>query len=397
MKHKLHKFELIVLCFIIMSCILYRTDQKIIFNSEEQIQIEKDQTTLEDSFSLFDWQYYIEFKIKNNNITIFDNDNLELNVNTAWLIQTNRMNPDGSDILFFLENGTYLPYFIKSGLNTTDTKILVKIPHIEGNEEKTLYMLFGNPMANPNSNVRRALSFYEGFEDNDPNFDVIPTGDAQYERNNFTSYYESYSLKTYNPNPTIASIEYRFELNYAYGIYKIEYAWKEIGSFSQFLNVRIDGLYKAGSDSPIYNTTWFNNSFNHEGPIGTLSFTISNISQSSESYLDHIMIYKQRPEFGAVDDFIILNSTAHKFGGFDIDDSKNIMLASNFFRGPGVQIMSLVNNSIISNISLPNDGTIKTPAINKMNSTAYVSGYYNGWFVINYTDINAPNITISRT
>lgn len=123
------------------------------------------------------WKYKQPIKITNN-----ANQNLvhvDLIINTAELISAGKMKPDGGDIRFQDENKNNLPYFIEGGINTTNTLIKIKIPPLPPNNSKFVYLFYGNPNANSESNPDNVYYFYDHFEgttlDNNK-WDLTPEG-----------------------------------------------------------------------------------------------------------------------------------------------------------------------------------------------------------------------------
>jgi Alpha-tubulin suppressor and related RCC1 domain-containing proteins len=54
------------------------------------------------------------------------------------------MNPDGTGIAFVdYATGALLPYFIEAGLNTTETRIWIRVPHIPANETREIHLYYG--------------------------------------------------------------------------------------------------------------------------------------------------------------------------------------------------------------------------------------------------------------
>jgi len=95
------------------------------------------------------WAYRRPIRIDNtrnsNNLT---NYQVLVTVDTASLISAGKMRSDCGDIRFTdIDGVTILPYWIESGVNTTTTKIWVKVPSIPASSVYTIYMYYGNPNA----------------------------------------------------------------------------------------------------------------------------------------------------------------------------------------------------------------------------------------------------------
>lgn len=64
-------------------------------------------------------------------------------MDTRSIISAGKMNPDGSDVKFADSDGkTQLSYWIESGINTTTTRIWIKIPNIPAYSTKIIYILW---------------------------------------------------------------------------------------------------------------------------------------------------------------------------------------------------------------------------------------------------------------
>ena len=107
------------------------------------------------------WFYRRAITITNN--VDYDLENFQVNViiDTATLISQGKMQADGRDIRFVSADGTELPYWIESGINTASTSIWVKIPSIPAHGSITIYIYYGNPTAAPQSSGRDTMLIYE--------------------------------------------------------------------------------------------------------------------------------------------------------------------------------------------------------------------------------------------
>jgi hypothetical protein len=69
-------------------------------------------------------------------------------LDTQSLISAGKMRSDGGDIRFTdSDETTLLNYWVESGINTSSTKIWVKVPSIPASSSKTIYVYYGNPSA----------------------------------------------------------------------------------------------------------------------------------------------------------------------------------------------------------------------------------------------------------
>jgi len=106
----------------------------------------------------FNWQYRIPITVTNQISYDLYNYQLLIEVDTESLISDGKMNDDCSDIRFVDDSGTELDYWIEpQTINTPNTKIWVKIPHIPGSGETTIYMYYGNPSASSLSSLLNVM------------------------------------------------------------------------------------------------------------------------------------------------------------------------------------------------------------------------------------------------
>jgi Alpha-tubulin suppressor and related RCC1 domain-containing proteins len=89
-------------------------------------------------------KYMKRIIIKENSGNTLTDYPILVTVDTQTPISAGKMKPDGGDIIFIdhaSENP--LPYWIDSGLNTTETKIWVRIPHIPASGTKEIHLYYG--------------------------------------------------------------------------------------------------------------------------------------------------------------------------------------------------------------------------------------------------------------
>jgi len=85
-------------------------------------------------------------------------------LDTASLIAAGKMRSDCGDIRFRDSDGqTELPYWIESGINTTSTKIWVKVPSIPGSSTKTIFLCYGDLGLQSQSNGDAVFNFFDDF------------------------------------------------------------------------------------------------------------------------------------------------------------------------------------------------------------------------------------------
>ncbi|MFQ5470331.1 MAG: DUF2341 domain-containing protein [Gammaproteobacteria bacterium] len=102
--------------------------------------------------------------ITNNGASLTDYP-VELTLDTAGLIAAGKMRTDGGDIRFYADAALSVPvnYFVKSGINTSTTKIWIKVPTI-ANPSTTIYMTYGDLVLTSLSNGSAVFDHYDGFD-----------------------------------------------------------------------------------------------------------------------------------------------------------------------------------------------------------------------------------------
>ncbi len=148
------------------------------------------------------WLYRRAITISNNVDYDLENFQVKIEFDTATLISQGKMQADGKDIRFVLENGTELPYWIESGINTANTEIWVKIPSIPAHGSVTIYMYYGNSLASPKSNATATMLIYEDMTTSPRGLLVSP---ATYDGD------RHYVLLTPNANGQLGYLCYRFD------------------------------------------------------------------------------------------------------------------------------------------------------------------------------------------
>lgn len=112
------------------------------------------------------WTYLAPVRINNAATVKTYNFQQLLSIDTKSLIAAGQLKADGSDLRFGKElNGaTLLPYYIESGINTTDTKVWVKIDVVPPKTTVTFYMFYGNTSAPAGSTLN---TFYGPYSTTD--------------------------------------------------------------------------------------------------------------------------------------------------------------------------------------------------------------------------------------
>ncbi len=113
--------------------------------------------------ALLDWDYRIAITLTNPDPTPLTDIQIPIFINTASLIGAGKMQASGADIRFVDNTCGLLPYYIESGINTTTTKIWVRVPSIPANSSVTIYMYYGNPTVGSASDPNATFHFWEDF------------------------------------------------------------------------------------------------------------------------------------------------------------------------------------------------------------------------------------------
>jgi len=92
------------------------------------------------------------------------NHQVRLTVNTATLVGAGKMQADCDDIRFRdSDSQTDLSYWLESGANTAATILWVKVPSIQANIPKIIYLYYGNPAAVSGSDPNAVFEFFDHF------------------------------------------------------------------------------------------------------------------------------------------------------------------------------------------------------------------------------------------
>jgi hypothetical protein len=95
------------------------------------------------------WSYSVPITITNNVNTLVTNYQVPIYVNTSTPIAALQMLSNGNDIRFAKDcaGSTQYNYYIDSGMNSTVTKIWVKIDTLFPSSSRTIYFMYGNAAA----------------------------------------------------------------------------------------------------------------------------------------------------------------------------------------------------------------------------------------------------------
>jgi hypothetical protein len=150
------------------------------------------------------WTYRVKITIDNTqNANTLTDYQILVTVNTTRLISTGKMKSDCSDIRFADSDGiTLLNYWIEPmTINTSSTKIWVKVPTIPASSVKTIYMYYGNPSASSVSNGSDVFLLFNDWESNTLEEWTILNGGGS-GTGSIVLLDSRYQLRLYAPNTT---------------------------------------------------------------------------------------------------------------------------------------------------------------------------------------------------
>jgi len=111
------------------------------------------------------WSYNRKIIIQENSGNNLEEYQVNLTVDTKSLISQGKMNSDCSDIRFVWYNESSqqyedLSYYLEENeCNTSSTRIWIKVPYIQANDNVTIYMYYGNPSAESESSLEETFSY----------------------------------------------------------------------------------------------------------------------------------------------------------------------------------------------------------------------------------------------
>jgi hypothetical protein len=110
------------------------------------------------------WKYYKPIVVINNTSSALTNFQVKVSVNTGALISAGKMISTGDDIRI-LDSGSCqpIPYWIESGINTSNTIIWFKMPTLPANAHRTINMYYGNSSASAFSNGDSTFLIFDDF------------------------------------------------------------------------------------------------------------------------------------------------------------------------------------------------------------------------------------------
>ena len=158
------------------------------------------------------WQYRRAITINNtSNSNTLSNYQVLVTLDTASLISAGKMQSTGADIRFTDSDGlTSLSYWIESGINTSSTRIWVKVPSIPASSTKTIYIYYGNPSATGLSNGDATFDFFDDFSVKDTskwNWPTDWTVETGYAKQTYSSNWPPSGalVHTFSPSLSISS------------------------------------------------------------------------------------------------------------------------------------------------------------------------------------------------
>jgi len=102
--------------------------------------------------------------VVNNSAAALSDYQIKINLNTASLVSSGKMNNLGRDIRVLDNKGNELSYWIADGtMNTTSTDIWVKTPILAGYGTDTLFFFYGNSSATAKSDASKTFDLYDDF------------------------------------------------------------------------------------------------------------------------------------------------------------------------------------------------------------------------------------------
>ena len=110
------------------------------------------------------WNYRVPVTISNSNGSL-SNHQVMVVVNTADLIANAKMQISGGDIRFLNETASVLPHWVESGtMNTSATRIWVKVDAVPSGSSGVFYMFYGNSGATTIASGDDTFELFDGFE-----------------------------------------------------------------------------------------------------------------------------------------------------------------------------------------------------------------------------------------
>tara|TARA_B100000029_G_scaffold272309_2_gene267227 strand:- start:751 stop:3198 length:2448 start_codon:yes stop_codon:yes gene_type:complete len=250
---------------------------------------------------LMGWSSQKAYSIDNTtNPNILSDYQVAITIDTESLINQGLMNSDGSDIRVSgdCENLDPLSFWY-DGINTSETKLWVKIPMISANTTKIVYVHYGNPSAASISDGSEVFIAFDDFESTNPDW-TFQGGTWENE-----SYLGENVLKSSNLtygaghvallNSELGHTDYIVEVKYLSGIDNVYggplYEYDDGNNFNSYhlmtdIDVTMISLITNGS--PYYGqmqpfssepNNWYNWKIERIGSLNTINIYLDNIFQ----------------------------------------------------------------------------------------------------------------------
>jgi len=110
-----------------------------------------------------DWQYRTAVTISNPNSADLADFQVKVVLDSNWP-GWSHVKEDGGDIRFATADGTAIPYWVESWDYTNNhAEIWIKVPSIPASGSTTVYLYYGNPSAESESNGEAVFEFFDDF------------------------------------------------------------------------------------------------------------------------------------------------------------------------------------------------------------------------------------------
>lgn len=189
------------------------------------------------------WKYRIKVIIKEISGNNLKNFQIPIEINTQILIKEGKMNEDRSDIRVADSDGiSLLSYWIEYGCGSNNTRIWIKVPLINANSEKIIFVYYGNKEAESISNGYDVFEFFEDGEDNvTERWEVI---DGSMEKV-FDPDFNSTVIRIKGPGTQIVSKKFISDWGGPYEV-KLRVKWETFGIYGPRLWFLLTNVTKKG-------------------------------------------------------------------------------------------------------------------------------------------------------
>lgn len=113
------------------------------------------------------WSYRRPITITERSGSTLTDYQVLVTLDTSSIIAQGKMRTDAGDLRFTASDGTSLPYWIESGVNTSLTKIWVEVPSIPRSSTENIYAYYGNPSASSANSGDETFDFFDDFPGTD--------------------------------------------------------------------------------------------------------------------------------------------------------------------------------------------------------------------------------------